>query len=640
MSDDEAPGARPVPKETMKRLLLFAVDDDRGEIDAASRYSLAALRRCAAHLVVIVDQRVSPAQRDLLAPHADRVVVRDAHVVDSDAYRRALRELDGEIGQFDEIVFTGNGWFGPFSSVQDMLDEMDAQDLDFWELIRNDDRHPNDYGLEGFPPRIRPWVWTAARRQLIESGEWSRYWSVDRGQLDTEFADHFRALGARTAAAFDFEGAARENPGLFAPGKLIEAGCPVLLRNLFDQFPPALDQFAVILRPVLQHIERLGYPIEMLWESVVRTTPPRALNASAGMLEILPDAATAEVDEPQRICVVVHVPDRGFVDELLVRLESLPQAYDLVVTTTDGVKAARIRRGLEAARPSRCERIEVRVAWAPGGRDMGALFVGCRDILLGDEYDLIVRLHGRQSRRKPVNVADYARRYQLDNLLSSPGYVAAVLRLFQREKGLGLVFPPMIHVGYRTMGRGWGRYRDAAQAVCRELGIRVPLDVVSPLAPFGGMWIGRPQALRLMAEHGWSALDYGQARRPRYVELSRLQERILALAAAERGFHCRTVLNREHAEISFSALEFKADQLSSTAPGYPVEQIHFLRRMGSMGRGGPVSLVRMFLNLHFPAVARTLEPVYRVARFGASEVGRGRQRVRNARASLRSKERA
>lgn len=621
----------------VRRLLLFAVDDDFGEVDDACLYALTSLKPLATSLVVIVDRRVSSAQRERLGTLADHVLVRQDDRVTSDAYRLALTEAADDLAQFDEIVFSGNGWFGPLTSMDEVFERMMRAEVDFWELIRNDDRHPNDYGLEGFPIRHRPWIWTVARRSLIESDEWARYWSADRGHLDTGFADHFRSRGARAAVAFDFEGAARHNPGLFAPGKLIEAGCPVLVRGLFDQFPPALDQFAVILRPVLKRIEEVGYPIDLLWSSVVRTTPPRALNASAGMLEILPDRTDVTLEEVQRVCVVVHLPGLGFVDELLDRLQNLPQAYDLVITTTDGIKAARIRKLLERAKPALCQRVEVRVAWVPGGRDMGALLVGCRDILLGDDYDLIMRLHGRQSGHKPINVAEYSRRYQLDNLLSSPGYVIGLLRLFENEKGLGLVFPPMIHVGYRIMGRGWGSYRDAAKSVCRELGIRVPLDEVSPLAPFGGMWLGRPQALRLMAERAWNARDYGLSRRGGHAELSRLQERIIPLAAAETGYHCRTVLNHEHAEISFSAMEFKADQLSSTAPGYPAEQIHFLRRMGSMGRGGPVSLTRMYLNLHFPFIAQLLRPAFRSAGIAASWLGSFRGGVRSAVGSFRSK---
>lgn len=406
----------------------------------------------------------------------------------------------------------------------------------------------------------------------------------------------------------------RGNPGLLAPGILIQAGCPVLLRSVFAQYPPLLDRFAVLLRPVIAEIEHRGYPVAELWRSVVRTTAPAALNALAGMLEVLPDADAVDEAEPGtslRVCVIAHVPHLDFVDELAGRLRQIPGEFDLVVTTTDGRKAAKLRTRLRKSDRDWARRAVVRVTWVPGGRDIGAMLIGCKDIMLSDAYDLVIRIHGRDPRRKTLNVREYSRRYQLENLLSSPGYVQGIFDLFRREPGLGMVFPPMVHIGYGTMGRGWGTYREPAEQLIEELGIKVPRDEVSPLAPFGGMWIARPEALRALVERGWSVSDYHRARRARWIELTRVQERLLALTAAEAGYHSRTVLNREHAQLAYTALEYKIDEMSSTTRGYPVEQIHLLRRAGWTGYGGVVALARMYVNVNHPRIAALTQPLYR-----------------------------
>jgi len=93
-----------------------------------------------------------------------------------------------------------------------------------------------------------------------------------------------------------------------------------------------------------------------------------------------------------------------------------------------------------------------------------------------------------------------------------------------------------------------------------------------------------------------------------------VQERLIAQAAGERGFHCRTVLNAEHAGLSHSSLEYKLDQLASTTPGYPIEQIQFLHRAGRPGRGGATGFLRMYLRMNHPDALRRLYPVYRSAR--------------------------
>ncbi len=99
---------------------------------------------------------------------------------------------------------------------------------------------------------------------------------------------------------------------------------------------------------------------------------------------------------------------------------------------------------------------------------MSAFFIGCRDVLPDGAYDIVIKVHTRTPKARSVNIARYFRRYQLENLLSSPGYVANVLGLFQREPGLGVVFPPMIHIGYAIPGRGWSQYRERAHRAVRE----------------------------------------------------------------------------------------------------------------------------------------------------------------------------
>ncbi|MFD6697526.1 MULTISPECIES: rhamnan synthesis F family protein [unclassified Microbacterium] len=605
------------PQAGARRIVLFALHSDRGDADDATLHQLAALRPLAARLVAIVEPGLAAEGLAAVAEISDEVVGHDGAAVDARAYRTALQTVD--VAPYEEVLFTGNGWFGPIGSFDDVVARMDASDAGVWRLMETTDHLPETFPMEGFPEALMPWTWTAARAEVVASQAWQEYWAVAREDGEDAFAEVLAAQGVRSSTAFPATLGPRGNPGILAPGALLEAGCPVLLRAVFAQFPPLLDRFAVLVRPIVAEMDRRGYPVELLWRAVVRTTPPAALNALAGMLEVLPDASPArdeatEGSAPLRVVVLAHVPHLGFVDELAERLRQIPGSFDLVVTTTDGRKAAKLKERLRSSERDWARNAEVRVTWVPGGRDMGALLIGCRDILLSDRYDLVIRVHGREPRRKTLNIREYGRRYQLENLLSGPGYVQRIFDLFRAEPGLGMVFPPIVHIGYGTMGRGWGAYREPAEDLADVLGIAVPFDEVSPLAPYGGMWIGRPSALRIFAQHDWTVGDYHRSRRARWVELTRVQERLLGLAAAEAGYHCRTVLNREHAQISHTALEFKLDELSMTTRGYPVEQIHLLRRAGWTGYGGVVALTRMYINLNHPRIASVMQPLYRTAR--------------------------
>jgi lipopolysaccharide biosynthesis protein len=615
-----------------RRVILFALHSERGDADDATLYQLDALRPLAARLIVIVEPSLTAEDLAAVAARSDEIVHHEGIATGSAAYRVALDADD--VASYDEVLFTGNGWFGPIGSFDEVLARMAASDAGVWRLIETTDRAPEVFPMEGFPRALTPWTWTVVRADVVSSPAWREYWAASRDDSEDAFAEALIAQGVSGSAAFPATLGPRGNPGILAPGALLDAGCPVLLRTVFAQFPPLLDRFAVLVRPIVTEMGRRGYPVELLWRAVVRTTPPAALNALGAMLEILPDAVPAashrsEDEAPLRVVVLAHVPHLGFVDELADRLRQIPGEFDLIITTTDGRKAAKLKSRLRTSAQAWARNAEVRVTWVPGGRDMGALLIGCRDILLSDRYDVIVRVHGREPRRKTLNIREYGRRYQLENLLSSPGYVQRIFDLFRREPGLGMVFPPIVHIGYGTMGRGWGAYREPAEDLAGELGIAVPFDEVSPLAPYGGMWIGRPSALRLFAEHNWTVGDYHRSRRVRWVELTRVQERLLGLAAAEAGFHCRTVMNREHAQISHTALEFKLDELSTTIRGYPVEQIHLLRRAGWTGYGGVVALTRMYINLNHPRIAAATQPLYRAARNAGLMAKRVLAAVRN-----------
>ncbi len=322
------------------------------------------------------------------------------------------------------------------------------------------------------------------------------------------------------------------------------------------------------------------------------------------MLEVLPDVDVSyDADRP-----VPHRRDRArrstptIVDDVLAQRATCPDAVrsgrhdarsrhrlrarSASALDTSTIAAVRARRGARRC-PSR------------RGRDMSAFFVGCRDVLLdGPLRPRRSSSHARSPRSTSFNVGRYFRRYQFENLLSSPGYVAQSPGAVPARTGPRRCLPADDpHRLSRPRAAAGVLSRRRAEALAKSCGIRVPFDDVSPLAPFGGMWIVRPEALRLLSEHGLASTPTTRA-------VPACRGRTLArrrrsgsspTRCGELGFHCRTVLTAEHAGISHTALEFKLDQLSSTTPGYPVEQIQFLHRAGRDGRGrhrGPRADVR------------------------------------------------
>ncbi|MFT4306909.1 MAG: rhamnan synthesis F family protein [Microbacterium sp.] len=591
--------------------VVYAVASPGSGVPSDTAHALSAVRAIGAEVTIV---HRADAAASALAGFAARLVQAPGDDFSTAWYLAALAGV--ELAEDDELVLTGDACIGPVGS----LDALRAggRPWDVWSLVENLNGQRESFPAQGFPALARPWMWSSFRGAVVRSGDLA--WYLEQATRGDVAAAEYRVVSALRARgwsgghvypAADFPS---NDPALLNVPLLLAAGCPFVDKAVFQSYPPFLDRLATIGREVVQEIGDRGYPLPALWDGLARATPPKALNTNAGMLEVLADD-TVDYDpaRPFRLAVIARVTWLGGLDELLARIARLPGPVDLFVTTTEGTSAAKIERALEKWSNGRGGRCDVRVTPASGGRDMADFFVACRDVLLSDAYDLVVKLHARKARRKTVNHARYFRRYQLENLLSSEAYARNLLALFQHEPGLGVVFPPTMHIGYAIMGHGWAGLRERADEVCASLGITVPLDEVSPLAPYGGMWVARPAALRLLAEQPWSFGDYSRRREKKYGHLAHLQERLVVPAAAQRGFHSRTVLNAEHAAISHTALEFKADELFSTTRGYPVEQIQLLHRAGFTGHGGPVALARMYVRVNHPRLAARLRPLYRLA---------------------------
>ncbi|MET0862068.1 MAG: rhamnan synthesis F family protein [Microbacterium sp.] len=612
---DAATAVDPV-ESTDRRLVIYAVTHVRGGPEAHVVLGLEALRSRATRIVVVTLAGVAAGDAEHYGPFADEVVISRALTFDPIIYADVIAER-ADIDEYDEVVLTGDSWFGPVSDIGPVLDRMASQPAAVWAMVQNSGDQLEAFPDAGFTGSILPWTWTSVRREVLSRSVWKEYWgrrsSGGKPGEEVEFLRHM-SRSADVAYAFAAVDYPSEHPSIFTPSLLLDDGCPFLLRELFLLYPPYLDRFAVIGREVLADLSERGFPLEPVLSNLARTVQPKALYAIAGMLEVLADEDVSyDAARPFRLAAVVHVTDAEPVAQILDRLSFLPSPYDLFVTTTDGKRAERLQRLLDKRADPLRQSVDVRVTPANRGRDMSDFFVGCRDVLLSGRYDLVLKLHARRIRRKSDNQRRYFRRYQYENLLNTPGYAANLLALFQREPGLGVVFPPMMHIGYSLMGHAWGGLRDASQAVARDLGIDVPFDAVSPLAPFGGMWIGRPEALAPLLQKRWLFRDYNKRSGKQYLDLAKVQERLIAYAAASRGYHARTVLTHEHASISHTMLESKTDNLLSTTRGWPAEQIKLMQRSGDVGHLGVVALLRMYIRLNHPGLARLTMPLFELA---------------------------
>jgi lipopolysaccharide biosynthesis protein len=595
-----------------RRLIVYTMDDRRGGVEDSVLFALESLREHAARLLVVAEGSLTREARDALEEVADEVIVR--HDVTSAlwAYRAALVHLGDAVSAYDEVVLTSDRWFGPLHPFGPVFETMARKKLDLWGLLdrrstagaRGRDKRD---GVVSMDPR-----WIAARRRVIASDAWERYWRTlpphphdgpKEWLIGHDLTRSFTEAGFRTGAAFPEEDYPSEEPGLFNAELLIADGCPIVTRDVFDGYPLFLDQHAILGRRIAQAVATTTFPMALLWRNLARTLPPKRLNTNAAMFEVLSDVARTAPDAAQRILVVIHVPEPSGIDEAFSRVAFIPGDLHVVATVADSGMTDEVRTAWEASGVDGA--FEIRDAAGRRGPDTAAVFAECADLLTSGDYALTVALHTGAPAGRVRNAVRYFRRQQFESLLNSPGHVANVLGLFAKEPGLGLVFPPTPHIGMSELGAGWSGHRERAERVAKRLGFEVPFDWASPHAPLGGMWIGRPEAVRSLAGRAWPADD------PALIEVLK---RLPAYAAGEAGFHTRTVSTGMHAGLSHGSLEYTLDHLSMTSYGYPAGYIGMLHKAGPMGSGRGRDLARMYLRFRRPGVLAGLARATPLAR--------------------------
>ena len=551
----------------MRRVVFYLFYDEHGIVDDYVIVKLRALREYADHIYVISNSAINEEGRERLNQVADTVCTRNNVGFDVWAYKEALEAFGADrLAEYDELLLTNYTYFGPIYPFAETFDRFDHRaDLDFWGLTEHKRLAENPLAAQGDTGPLEAHIqshWIAVRKAMFTSKEFAQYWQqmpMINSYLDSiryheaRFTKHFADQGFRYDVAFPADNYPSDNPVFVSISLMLDDRCPIVKRRLFFHDPLYMDRTAVLAKRVLDKIEQAGYPLDLVWPSVGRATEPRVLYTNAAMLSVLPDLDTVNplVRRP-RICVLAHIYYQDMVDELMSAIDNIPVPYDIVVTTDTADKQEVIGRALERYD---IDKVDVRVVESNSGRSESAFLVTCRDVLTSGSYDLILKVHSKKSPQDAYNNGTVFKDHTIENLLSSPGYVAHLLHLFDSDPQLGMVFPPLIHIGFPTMGHSWFTNYGPAAELAKKLGIRTRFDSSTPMSANGGTSWARPEALAKLALHPFEFTDFVPGDEGwRDGQLPHVLERLYGYAAVDAGYTLRAVVNAEWAAIDYTLL--------------------------------------------------------------------------------------
>lgn len=543
------------------RLGIYFIYDKDGVVDNYIPYLLEDLAQNLDELMVVSNGPLSPKGREKLERITSHILERENKGLDVWAYKAGLDSYGWKIlSQYDEVILLNFTIMGPIYPFREMFEAMAERDLDFWGVTRH-------YGLDydpfnkckyGYIPMHIQSSFMVFRSSLIKSASFQKYWDNMPKITDyTEsicfheviFTKDFERLGFKSGTYVDTDDLADYHPYplMLYPRELVEnRRCPIFKRKVFyNQYEEFLDvscgqaanEFYTYLR------EHTSYDVNMIWDTLLRTANMADIKDRMQLNYVVPSKGL--LTQPMKrlkVALFLHIYYMDEARKCLHYARSMPEDADIYLTTDSLEKLECLREIFAELKPRKLTYLIVKNR----GREMSAHFIDLRQY--AEEYDLICFAHDKKTNfLKPLMIGEAFAYHCFENVLGSPDLVENVITTFYNNPRLGLLVPPTPMHGpfYSVLGNEWQQNFDNVKSLAASLNISVEIsNNKAPIAPLGGIYWYRPDALKRVFKAKISREDYPEEPiQQTDGTIMHALERVLPFAAQADGYYSAFVLS-------------------------------------------------------------------------------------------------
>lgn len=271
-----------------KRIAIYSFYDQEGIVDRYVEYLLTDLCRHIQRLVIVCNCSLNMSMRNKLSVYTDCILERENEGYDIWGYKAGMDMLGWEeICRYDELVLCNDSVIGPIYPFQEMFDEMESREADFWGITKHYEADGNPFARESgtkLSEHIQSYF-MVFRQKLMRDGRFQEYWMRLPKLYSYEDAvgcheSIFTAKLADMGYAYDVYVNADEyrdytpNPLLRCPDILVsEKRCPIVKRRIFiEDYRVTLHDMAggAPARLMKQLDQNMGFDVEMIWEHILR----------------------------------------------------------------------------------------------------------------------------------------------------------------------------------------------------------------------------------------------------------------------------------------------------------------------------------------------------------------------------------
>ena len=591
-----------------KRLGIFLFFDKDGIADRYIEYMLRDIRGCLDRLIVIANGNIDSRSHDMLSSVADEVIVRENKGFDIGAWQEGIVSVCGseKLKEYDSLTLFNDSFFGPFIPFSEIYNEMEDRGDDFWGLSVHGEANGTGLCPYGYRPRYIQTYFMVFEQRLLHSGDFFSFWEKlplfkSYNELAEKFVAvmtmHFSDLGYSWSVYCDTADLESDRSRNFDQHSfniyelIANRHFPVIKRrsfrtdkSLYLRYGSGAEAYRA-----LEFIEKnYDYDISMIFEHLMRLYEPEDIK-NALCLDYIPNEY-GKPFEKGKVLVIAHLVYEDMFTKYGQYLDSIPDEADIVITTNSPEKSARLNE-LYGQRYG--GRLEIRQV-ENRGRDMSALLVGCRDVLM--KYEYLCFVHDKKSSQKEyITVGAEFDRLNWESCLHSKGYVRSIIELFEEHKYLGLLSPCGVNHGsyFYSSVDYWTVCHELTAELAKRIGIRIPDKNKQPLAIGTCFWC-RTSAMRVLFENDFSYDDFPPEPAGGDGTFSHACERILPYAAADSGAATGWIYNADCAREELSKLRYMTDSTAKALSGYSAVSFRsfadFLSSLGKLQSGGKTEL--------------------------------------------------
>lgn len=574
-----------INNKIVKRLGIFCIYDRDGMVDDYIVYMLKAFRNSMTKILAVSNGMLTTDAKNRLRGVVDEILTRENKGLDAYAYRYGLKhEGWDKLSEYDEVVMFNDTIMGPVNSFDDMFEEMNKRDLDFWGITKYYKIEYDPFGTceYGYIPEHVQAYFIAVRNDLLISKNFRDYWDnfpkIDSyfdaiGKHEAAFTKKFNDMGYKWGVYVETDDIKNTNRYLlmYMPIELVKnRRCPIFKRRMFfaEQDDVLSNSIGNTASDFIKYLsDSKKYDVNMIWDNILRLYNQADIVRRLNLRYVLSGKCydkdrAAEILHMKKIALVMHLYSGDLIEEMCQYASHMPKEADIFVTTVSEKK----KKEIEELFKSRLlnSHIEVRLI-SDRGRDVSSLLVAVKDCIL--DYDYVCFIHGKRfTQITPETVEMGFKDKCLDNTLYSNAFVLNMIELLEDNPRLGIVSPPgPSHADYfMQLGDEWGTNYEITLETAKLLEITIPISKEKiPAAPYGTMFWFRPIALRRLYDFDWSYTEFPLEPVENEGTVLDAIIRVYSLAAQQEGYYPAIAMSDYYASIEATNMDYYARTMNN-----------------------------------------------------------------------------